>query len=104
MTVIEFGKRDLKLNSFIVLLMVVLIVSAISGVLLYNRMISLRHDVSDNEDALAKLQVQTAELRNKLDRLLDRSSDLSFIQATGFVIDKNPSYSAPLNVVSQATR
>ena len=104
MTVIEFGRRDMKINSLITALVVILVISAVSGVLLYNRMIGLRHDVSNNEDTLAKLQVQVAELGNKLDKVVDGAYDTNFIQTTGLILDKNPSYVAPLNVVSQATR
>jgi cell division protein FtsB len=103
MTVIEFGKRDLKINSLIVIMIAVLIISAVLGVFLYIRLISLRHDISNNEDALAKLRVQTAEMGNRLNKLLDGAYDAAFVQASGFVIDKNPSYSSPLRVVSQAT-
>ena len=103
MTVIEFGKRDSKIDSFIVLMIAVLIISAVCGVFLYIRLISLRHDVSNNEDALAKVQVQTAELGNKLNKLLDGAYNPNFIQTTGFILDKNPSYSSSLSAVSQAT-
>ena len=104
MTVIEFGKRDLKINSYIAILTVILVISAVAGIILYNSLINLRHDVSNNEDSLAKLQVQVAELGNNLDKMTNGAYDANFIQTTGLVIDKNPSYVAPLNVVSQATR
>lgn len=91
------------MNSLIMLMIAVLIISATCGVFLYVRLISLRHDVSSNEDALAKIQVQTAELGNKLNKLLDGAYDPNFIKTTGFILDKNPSYSSTLSVVSQAT-
>lgn len=104
MTVIEFGKKDYKINTLTVVLVIVLIISAVSGIALYGRLIGLRHDVSKNEDLVAKLQVQTAELQNKLYGIIDGASDSSFIRSTGLIIEKNPRYIAPAPVISQAIR
>jgi len=104
MTVIEFGKRDLKINSLILSLIIVLVVLAVWGVFLYNKMIDLRHNLSKNQDALAKLQVQVAELKNQLDLVIGNASSPDFIKTTGLILDKNPSYFTLLReneVVSQ---
>jgi hypothetical protein len=104
MTVIEFGKRDNKINTYIVVLTVVLVVSAVFGIVQYNNLITLRHDVSNNEDMLTQLQVQTAELKNKLSQTTDVVSNQSFIQSSGLVQDKNPTYITSKTVISQATQ
>jgi hypothetical protein len=104
MTVIEFGKRDYKVSTYTTFLIVMLVLSAVFGIALYTSLINLRHDVAQNEDALNKLQVQTAEMRNSLLGVMDGSSDPSFIQSSGLVLDKNPQYFTPKELISQATR
>jgi len=104
MTVIEFGKRDYKINTLITVLFITLIISAVCGIALYNYLISLRHDVAKSEDLMAKLQVETAELKNKLYNVIDGASNSSFIQSTGLIIEKNPQYVTPATLISQVTQ
>jgi hypothetical protein len=104
MTVIEFGKRDYKINTYTTLLIVALILSAGFGIALYGNLINLRHDVAQNEDILSKLQVQTAEIRSSFLGIMDGSSDPSLIQSSGLVLDKSPQYFTPKELISQATR
>ena len=104
MTVIEFGKKDNKVNSYVIMLIMVLVSSAVFGIYQYNNLISLRHDVSNNEDVLSKLQVQSAELSDKLSGIIDSASNQSFVQSSGLVQDKNPRYITSKSVISQATQ
>ena len=103
MTVIEFGKRDLKLNTLIIVLVAVLIFSAIGSIVAYNHLISLRHDVKNNENMLAKMQVENAELKNKVDKMIGSASDPLFIQSSGLIIEKTPVYATPSAVISRVS-
>jgi hypothetical protein len=102
MTVIEFGKRDLKINFYILTLFGILMVLVVFGTIFYTRLISLKHDFLDNQNLLAKLQVEVAELESSLNAIKNSAYDPNFIQTTGLIIDKNPSYFSSLGIISNA--
>lgn len=104
MTVIEFGKRDYKINTYTTLLVITLILSAVFEIAIYSNIINLRHNVAQNESDFNDLQVQTAEMRSSLLGMMDGSSDPSFIQSSGLVLDKNPQYFTSKELISQATQ
>lgn len=101
MTVIEFGKRDLKINFFIASLVVVVILSAGWGVVLYNNLIGLRHDIQTTRQTLAQEQVRNAELKNDLYHVMDSVLEETFLAESGLVLDQDPQYVKMSSVLSQ---
>ena len=104
MTVIEFGKRELRINFAISLLVGLIVISMTWGIFLYNQLIGLRHDIAKGEQMLDNIQVRNAELKNSLYEILDGTSPESFLESNGLVVEKNPQYSKVSNSVSQASR
>ncbi len=92
MTVIEFGKKDLKVNFMMSVMVVLIAISAVFGVFLYNKLIGLRHDLSQTQNLFEKNQVKNVELKNQLYQVLDGFSGESFLESRGLVSDKSPSY------------
>jgi len=92
MTVIEFGKRDLKINSFIMVLVGVGIVSVVAFVVMYSNLVSLRHSVQALEEDIAHARVTNAELKNEVYQIVDQNASASFLQSQGLVLDSNPHY------------
>ncbi|MFA6135871.1 MAG: hypothetical protein WC705_00685 [Candidatus Paceibacterota bacterium] len=102
MTVIEFGKKDLKINFMMSVFVVFIAVSVVFGVFLYNKLIGIRHDLSQTQDSFEKSQVRNVELKNQLYQILDSFSGESFLESRGLVSDKNPSYIKNALEVSKA--
>lgn len=94
MTVIQFGYRDLKVNFSIATLVSVLVLSVVWSISLYNRVTGLQHDVLSSQAALQQLQVKDAELKNRLYQMMDTALSDSFIQTSGLVMDKAPTYAS----------
>lgn len=92
MTVIEFGKRDLKINSVTLLLGVFLMVLAGCSLVVYNSMIGLRHDIENAQADSAREQVRNADLKNELFSKLDGISREEFVHAAGLIMDEEPHY------------
>ncbi|KKS82894.1 MAG: hypothetical protein UV58_C0004G0067 [Candidatus Wolfebacteria bacterium GW2011_GWC1_43_10] len=92
MTVIEFGKKDLKTNFAISLLMMVLVIASVWGILIYNRLIGLRHDIASAKETLENYQVKNAELKNQLYQILDGVNEEALLASSGLVADKSPQY------------
>jgi len=100
MTVIEFGKRDLKINFLIASLVVALVFCAGWWVVLYNNLIGLRHDVKETREMLSQARVHNAELKNELYHITDSVLEEAFFSESGLVLDQNPQYVKMLSVVS----
>ncbi len=94
MTVIQFGYRDLKINFGIAALVSLLVLAVGWSIFLYNRVTGLRHDVLSGQTALQQMQVKDAELKNRLYQMMDTALSDSFIQTSGLVIDKTPTYAS----------
>ncbi len=105
MTVIEFGRKKRKVNTYVVFLISAVVLLVILIVFFYNNLISLRHDVASNQELLNNLQVQTSELKNSLFHITDVSLGDSFAQSSGLILDKNPQYFvSSKELISQATQ
>lgn len=92
MTVIEFGRKGKPISSFTLLLSAVLFVSIGAGIFVYNYLIALRHDVADRNEAFSRVQVKNAELKTLLYEITDGALKASFLESSGLIQEKNPSY------------
>ncbi len=100
MTVIEFKKRELKGNIFIVSAIVCICASFIGGVFLYNKVAALRQDIASKQKVLAHAQVANAELKNDMYEFLDEATQETFLQSRGLVSEKHPQYSETASTVA----
>ena len=92
MTVLEFNQRESRHNPVVVILGVLTVGSFILGIFLYNNLISLRHDVSQNKEIISEIQIRDVELKDKLYELIDGIDQEEFLKASGLVVEKNPIY------------
>ena len=70
----------------------ILAVSAVVGILLYNQMVNLRHEIVSQENNLQKAEVLGAELKNNLYAAVDTKNLQRLAVQNGLVVDKAPRY------------
>lgn len=92
MTIVEFGQKNNRIRTSSILLGAMIITLFLGGIFLYNRLISLRHDVAGNKEIIAKIQVQNAELKDNLYKITDGFDQEALLKANGLVLEKKPSY------------
>src|SRR3989344_6741160 len=92
MTIVQLHNSNSKLNVLMFLLMGILAVSAVVGILLYNQMVNLRHEIVSQENNLQKAEVLGAELKNNLYAAVDTKNLQRLAVQNGLVVDKAPRY------------
>ena len=92
MTIVQLHNSNSKLNVLMFLLMGILAVSAVVGILLYNQMVNLRHEIVSQENNLQKAEVLGAELKNNLYAAVDTKNLQRLAVENGLVVDKAPRY------------
>ncbi len=92
MTIIQPNKNNHKINFFISMLMVVLVIAAVWGMFLYNQLVSLRHEVKKQETNLERAEVSNAELKNNLYSILNEKKFEPLINQQSLILEKNPEY------------
>ncbi|BCX16218.1 MAG: hypothetical protein KatS3mg098_447 [Candidatus Parcubacteria bacterium] len=92
MTVIEFSRRDLKINFLALTLVLILILVSAWMILVYNKSVDLKHDILLAREKLEDYQVKNAELKNNLFQILDNLDEESILASSGLVLDKSPQY------------
>lgn len=92
MTVIEFGKNDTHINGIIVVLSVAIVLSIGTGVVFYNNLVSLRHDIVLHQASIERMEVDSIEMKNTLYAIVDGTGKETMLQERGLVIDESPVY------------
>lgn len=92
MTIVQLHNSNSKLNVLMFLLMGILAVSAVVGILLYNQLVNLRHEITSQENNLQKAEVASAELKNNLYAAVDTKNLQRLAAENGLVVDKSPRY------------
>lgn len=92
MTIVQLHNSSSKLNVLMFLLMSILAVSAVVGILLYNQLVNLRHEITSQENSLQKAEVGSAELKNNLYTMVDLTKLEKLAAEKALVVDKNPQY------------
>ena len=92
MTIVQLHNSNSKLNVLMFLLMGILAVSAVVGILLYNQMVNLRHEIVSQENNLQKAEVLGAELKNTLYAAVDTKNLQRLAVENGLVVDNSPRY------------
>ena len=92
MTTIGPQKKRGKVQLLMLGFLGVFVMGAIVGIPLYNDIVNFKHDIRDAEKRIAGLEVENAEIKNKLyetvdaDRLQKSAGDL------GLILEKSPGY------------
>ena len=92
MTIIQPNKNNYKSNFLISMLILVVVISALWGVFLYNQLVNLRHEIKRQEASLRQAEVTNAELKNNLYRIIDTENLKSSVNSQSLILDKNPEY------------
>ena len=92
MTILQPNKNKFRIDSTFVLLIGVAILAAILNIYLYSNIVSLRHSLSDNTDALQKSQTANAELKNGLYKILGFDNLKKVASQLALVKEARPSY------------
>lgn len=98
MTITHPNNTRIILTRILVLLAFTLLVSAIWLVIAYNRLVNLKHGVSDLNTRLKQVQTENAGLKNSLFTLVSQDGLDKFVQSRNLILEKNPKY---LSVNSQ---
>ena len=86
------SRRFNKINFLIILLGLSLGSSVLGGMLTYNELVNLRHDISKQDMALRKEEVSNAELKNQLYSIIDVKNLETLVGERSLVLEKNPDY------------
>ncbi len=92
MTIIQPHKNSGKANFLILVLIMTSVSLTVWGVFLYNQLVSLRHEIKNQENALSRTEVENAELRNNLYSTISRDNLESLLNTQPLILDKNPEY------------
>ena len=92
MTIIQPNRSGYKINFSISILALMLMVSIVWGVFVYNQLVSFRHEVSGFEKIVRQAEVENAELKNTLYQITDLKNLESSASSGRLVLEKNPKY------------
>lgn len=91
MTIIEPKKKKSKFMIFMPILALIAF-GVYANISLYNSIVELRHELVKGEERLEQLEVESAELKNRLYALFDAAAMRKTAGEFGLILDKNPSY------------
>lgn len=92
MTIIEPNKHALKINVIFLFVSALIIGGGVLGILLYNETVRAEHFIANAETELQALEVQSADVRSELYRILDTTALQQASVELGFEKETKPSY------------
>lgn len=92
MTIIQPNKNNNKINLFISVSVVVLVVSAVWSIFIYNKIVNLRHENQRQEVFIRQIEVANAELKNRFYGMTDAEISKSAVDNQTLILEKNPKY------------
>ncbi len=92
MTVIEFGRKDIRVNALYIVLGVLVIGSVFFSVVTYNHVSSLRHDPELLKEQIALEQVRNADLKTSIFEKIEQFDPEEYLSTQGYVLDREPTY------------
>lgn len=92
MTIIQPHKNNGKTGVLIPFLVIGCVSAAVWSIFLYNQVVELRHELSNNADNLHKTEIGNAELKDNLYKLTDESYFSSSTKIQSLTLEKNPQY------------
>jgi cell division protein FtsL len=92
MTIIASAKNDTTITLVIATLAALLLVSAATLVIFYNRSVNLSHALLERQEAIKEQQTRNSELQDGIFALLTKESMESIAARYGLVKERNPHY------------
>lgn len=92
MTIIQPDRQSALLNRLLFALVALIIVSALSLVWLYVRLVNVNHNLTSARTDLVQVETQSAELKEEIFGLLSGDKLQALAQTKGLVQDKDPQY------------
>lgn len=92
MTIIRPKKENRKIQYLTAGMFFVLIVISAFGFFMYNRLVSVRHEIDDYKITLRDAKVKNAELKNTFYNLISDQQVEALTKNSGLSIDSNPEY------------
>ncbi|HDH31630.1 MAG TPA: hypothetical protein ENH26_02555 [Candidatus Wolfebacteria bacterium] len=92
MTIIQPNKNNNKTNLIISASVVILVVSAVWSIFIYNRVVNLRHENQRQEVLFRQVEVANAELKNNFYGMTDADGFESALDSQRLILEKNPKY------------
>ncbi|MEK7555360.1 MAG: hypothetical protein AAB516_00885 [Patescibacteria group bacterium] len=92
MTIIQPNKNNNKINLIISGSVVILVISAVWSIFLYNRIVNLRHENQNQEVFIRQIEVANAELKNRFYGMTDAEIFKSSVESQTLILEKNPKY------------
>lgn len=92
MTFIHSQKENFKLNKFIAILTVSVVVAACLLILFYNRNVNLSHAMLEAREETQLLEAKNAEFKEQIFRALNTAELEQTILNRGLVKEKTPTY------------
>lgn len=88
MTIIQPHKTNYKITFFISFCVISILGIAVWGIFLYNQSVNFRHELTNQEDTLRKVEVANAEFKDKLYNI----TDINSLGSQPLILEKNPEY------------
>ena len=92
MTILQPNKKKPNVKLFTISAVAVVLLWAYFSIIFYNDVVDLRHTIGAQEKLVDNLQVDNAELKNKLYLTLDVNNVAGLASESGLILDKNPGY------------
>jgi hypothetical protein len=93
MTIVQPHKNNLTAAKISILFLTTALITSVLGwMFFYNQFVNLRHDLEAAELTISKAEVENAELKNDLYKIIDVKNLEVLAQERSLVVDKNPKY------------
>jgi len=100
MTLIEFGKREYRIDYFITTIALAIVLFSSLWLVVNGNIVRMKHDISKTAKELEQTKVYNAELRNELYVLTEKENGAEFLTSKGLMLDKSPIYQKNAQSVS----
>lgn len=85
-------KSENNLSFFAPVLIVAFVLVSVSGIFVYNKIVSINHEIDGVKNDLRDAEIKNVELKNKVSEMLNQNKLQSLITSKALVVDKNPEY------------
>jgi cell division protein FtsL len=92
MTLIQPNRQNFILNFILITLIVMVTVSVIWLIVLYNKTVSLSHGASALRESITKIEAQNSEIKGSIFAFFDPDRMTAFAAERGMVADRSPKY------------
>lgn len=101
MTFVQPHKNNITAINITIFAMIAVIAAiSASGMFLYNQLVNLRHDLISGKNNAGRAEVENAELKNNLYRMVDLKNFAVTANSHSLLEDKNPEYLRAFSQIS----